>query len=320
MAFAKLVALLNAIEDGPEWPEDVTTARAAFLANDVDRFEDPLAYRVLLIMPVLYRRWACCRLRAMAHWIKRWQLQEMVAGVAEMGADDAWWETALDLEEHLLNGTPFSGAGVDVFKCFDQIVRDLVYRLAETAGMPSKVLRTYKKYQEGLQTRNAVAGGLGTPYKRFMGIPQGCPMSMMIIILILRAWLIEMRETNVKPRDLADDLLMVASGPQHEHSIKEAVEKAYDYMQDMGGESGHPKVVTFLLLPDGQAKTAAACLEMRQTHSGSRPHEGSWCSHCHCQQRLLDHPQSQATAEHQNDTQDRPPSREIQEKGPRHTD
>ena len=68
---------------------------------------------------------------------------------------------------------------------------------------------------EGLTTMNAVAGGLGEPYKRFMGIPQGCPMSMMVIMLLLRAWIVEMGATDVKPRDLADDLLMVASGEQH---------------------------------------------------------------------------------------------------------
>ena len=136
----------------------------------------------------------------------------MFAGVAEVGAEDAWWETALDLEEFRIKGKHYSGGGVDVFKCFDQIVRELVYRLAGTAGMPSKVLSTYRRYQEALKTMNAVAGGLGQPYTRFMGIPQGCPMSMMIIMLLLRAWIIEMRDTSVKPRGLADDLLMVASG------------------------------------------------------------------------------------------------------------
>lgn len=111
----------------------------------------------------------------------------MFAGVPEVGADDAWWETALDFEKHHLTGTASSGAGVDVFKCFHQLVRDLVYRIAEVAGMPRKVLSTYRRYQEGLKTRNAVAGGLGTPYQRLMGISQGCPMSMMIIMLLLRA-------------------------------------------------------------------------------------------------------------------------------------
>ena len=59
----------------------------------------------------------------MAPWIKRWQLREMFAGVAEVGAEDAWWETALDLEELHLKGKQYSGGGVDVCKCFDQIVR-----------------------------------------------------------------------------------------------------------------------------------------------------------------------------------------------------
>ena len=49
-AFTKLADLLNAIEDGADWPEDVSTARAAFLAKGADKLEDPLAYRELLIM------------------------------------------------------------------------------------------------------------------------------------------------------------------------------------------------------------------------------------------------------------------------------
>ena len=62
-------------------------------------------------------------------------------------------------------------------------------------------------------------------------------------MLILRAWLVEMRDSQVKPRDLADDLLMVASGPHHESRIKEAVEKAYEYMGDMGAKVATQKSI-----------------------------------------------------------------------------
>ena len=144
--------------------------------------------------------------------------------------------TAPDFEELHLKGKQYSGAGVDVFKCFDKIVRELVYSLAGTAGMPSKVLSSYRRYQEGLTTRNAVAGGLGQPYTRYMGIPQGCPMSMMVIMLLLRAWIIEMRSTDAKPRDLADDLLMVASGENHGDLIVEAVDKNIRVHARHGGE------------------------------------------------------------------------------------
>ena len=35
---------------------------------------DPLSYRILKLMPVLYRRWATTRLRHLAPWIQQWQL------------------------------------------------------------------------------------------------------------------------------------------------------------------------------------------------------------------------------------------------------
>ena len=68
---------------------------------------------------------------------------------------------------------------------------------------------------------------------------------MMIVMLLLRAWIIEMRETSVKPRDLADDLLMIASGTNHGDKITEAVEKAYDYMNDMGATIAAKKSILF---------------------------------------------------------------------------
>eukprot|EP00973_Karenia_brevis_P016016 2189874-Karenia_brevis.AAC.1 len=62
------------------------------------------------------------------------------------------------------------------------------------------------------------------------GIPQGCPFSMMIIALLLRPWHLlttlglrrprptrdnhpSTTDSHVVPRSLADDLLILASGP-----------------------------------------------------------------------------------------------------------
>ena len=57
-----LAHLLNLVEDGVPWPIDLCSAKAAYLSEDPLRTEDPLGYRVLLILPVLYRRWASARL------------------------------------------------------------------------------------------------------------------------------------------------------------------------------------------------------------------------------------------------------------------
>ena len=70
-AVERLAAMLNKIEDGADWPKGMTYARAAYLAKDAQNREDPLAYRVLLILPAIYRRWASARLAALEDWIAK---------------------------------------------------------------------------------------------------------------------------------------------------------------------------------------------------------------------------------------------------------
>ena len=59
--------------------------------------------------------------------------------------------------------------------------------------MPPAVLDSYRKYQENLQVRNSIAGGLGRLYRKKTSIPQGDPFSMMFTALLMRPWIMEMR-------------------------------------------------------------------------------------------------------------------------------
>ena len=136
-AYEWLALLLELIESGAPWPEDMLKAKATFLAKDPALTENHLAYRVLLILPVLYRRWASARLEQLKPWIKTWQLPGLYAGVEGAGADDAWWNTSLDIESYLASHTAFAGAATDIYKCFDQISRPLLYQLARASGLPS---------------------------------------------------------------------------------------------------------------------------------------------------------------------------------------
>ena len=90
------------------------------------------------------------------------------------GAVDAWHEAPTELEEHKLNGKRFVGGVADIAKFFDQIRRDLVYKTCKVAGVPTGVLQAYEAYIENLKVFNCVARGMGTPYVRLCGIPQGC--------------------------------------------------------------------------------------------------------------------------------------------------
>ncbi len=72
------------------------TARAAFMAKDPTKLEDPLNYRVLTVLPVVYRKWASLRNKSLEAWADSWQEEELFT--VKGGAQAAWWTTALKFE------------------------------------------------------------------------------------------------------------------------------------------------------------------------------------------------------------------------------
>ena len=135
-AFHFLAQLLMAIEAGAPWPTDTTQARAAFLSKTGKPSDDPLEHRVLLILAVCYRRWANLRLRDVQDWVLSWIPDSMFAGAPGRGADDAWFSTGVWAELRRIEGTPFGGFAVDIYKCFDQVQRPLLTTLLGLGGFP----------------------------------------------------------------------------------------------------------------------------------------------------------------------------------------
>ena len=152
---------LNVVEEGAKWPDSATAARAALLPERKAFSVDPLEHRVLFMPSTTYRAWAKIRLKHIQPWIEEWRLDENYSGVEGLGAADAAYETAIKLELRRLKKEDFSGGAADIFKCFDQINRPLVYKLLKKAGLPEKVLRAYQNFQEGLKVRDRIAGGIG---------------------------------------------------------------------------------------------------------------------------------------------------------------
>ena len=233
-AFYWLASLLNCIEAGAPWPQDLANGRLAFLAKDPTQAEDPLEYRPLLVLPHLYRRWAAYRLQTLEPWVLSWSNDYMFAGVPGQGADDAWWCTSVQMEHWHLRHVHFSGSSADIAKCFDMIVRPVLYCTGRLAGMPTRILEPYIRYMEALQVRNTIHGGLGKPYAKRCGIPQGCPMSMMFIALLLRPWTVAIANMRAIPRILADDLMVLTHGTKHCENMQRALNFTHEFLHDMG--------------------------------------------------------------------------------------
>ena len=119
MAYHQLAMMLNAIEEGAPWPEQLLHATAIWLAKDPDVVCDALNHRILLIGSAIYRKYATTRLRHCKPWVKQWTTEDMFAGVEAMCAEEAWYSTAIQVEHARITGEPVSGASVDILKCVD---------------------------------------------------------------------------------------------------------------------------------------------------------------------------------------------------------
>eukprot|EP00973_Karenia_brevis_P091108 12405877-Karenia_brevis.AAC.1 len=89
----------------------------------------------------------------------------MFGGLQGVGAEDAWYATALDIEHSILYEVPVAGGVVDLFKCFDQIIRGLLYSILMIAGLPPQILSAYMHFQEHAHIHINVAGSLGKGHK-----------------------------------------------------------------------------------------------------------------------------------------------------------
>ena len=152
----------------------------------------------------IYRKWATMRLKHLAPWIHRWALPQMYAGFLVQGAEQAWWQLSLGLEYWRSQQTQATGSATDIYKCFDQSVRPLVYTIARIVGIPKRVLTEYVNIMEAIRVRNSLTVGYGAPHTRRRGKPQGCPFTMTFTALIVRPWMIQVLKRGAIPRVLAD--------------------------------------------------------------------------------------------------------------------
>ena len=219
--------------------------RAVFLSKDANSIDDPLAYRILKITSGWYRKWASCRNRELTDWVRTWDCPELNSGVPRKGAQDAWLNTALQLELAQLSDQLVAGGSIDVYKCFDKINRDLVYKIASDAGMPLRILDAYFRYIDALQNRYQVGDSVGSAHLDRCSIPQGCPFSMTMIALIMLPWIKLMRSLDVEARVLADDLMFTAVGKGHRARIVQAMHASRQFFSDIGAQVANKKCVTF---------------------------------------------------------------------------
>ena len=129
---------------------------------------------------------------------------------------EAWFTTAIDIEE-VLSGVVQGDVHVfvaDVIKSFDTVDRGILDRVLSSLGLPGWFRHAYVEYHSLVRLRFKLAAGLGQPWTRDGGIPQGCPLSMMFIVALYLPWCRYLAaQDGLQPQLYADNLKCVSRGP-----------------------------------------------------------------------------------------------------------
>ena len=176
----------------------------------------PLGQRPLSVLSIVYRVWASVRMGQLEDWFKSWVPDSVFNAGGGRGSVEAWYTSSLDIEE-VLAGAADSHVHLfvaDVVKSFDTVDRSILDRVLSSLGLLGWFRHAYFEYHAHVRLRFKLASGLGEPWTRDGGIPQGCPLSMMFIVALYLPWCLYLAaHEGVQPQLYADNLKCVSRDP-----------------------------------------------------------------------------------------------------------
>ena len=239
-----LCAMYGLIEQGVPWPEQLAQAKAVFLAKSEAAIE-PMEFRILTICSHLYRIWAAIRLGDISAWSDSWLDPGMYAGAGGRSASEASWLLSFEVEKAKACEEPISALSIDIFKCFDQVCRPILYSILQRLGAPVGVLAGWYNMMQQLSIYNCLSNSTGMPYHRACSIPQGCPFSMLWLCALTLPLARAARGLLTIPRLLADDITLFVQGRAHWLRLKRAGAKAFEIIAETGARVAHHKSALF---------------------------------------------------------------------------
>ena len=123
----------------------------------------PLGQRPLSVLPFVYRFWASTRMVHLEGWFKSWVPDSVFSAGCGRGSVEAWYTTALDIEE-VLSGSVGSHVHLfvaDVIKSFDTVDRRILDSVLSSLGLPAWFRHAYFEYHAHVRLRFKLAAGLG---------------------------------------------------------------------------------------------------------------------------------------------------------------
>ncbi|CAE7426386.1 Pol [Symbiodinium natans] len=178
-----LRSLFNQALHTTQWPTALAEASVALLAK-VEQPAHPKDGRPITILPTIYRVWAKTMAQKIFKNIIGALPKDLFGSVPGRSTEDAAWELQATIEEALEEGSALAAISFDLSKAYNTIPRDLIRLLAERCGWPTKFTDLYLHALSKLRRYFKIHGGLWAPTYSQIGVPEGCPVAVPIMIMV----------------------------------------------------------------------------------------------------------------------------------------
>lgn len=213
-ALQNFIDMFKYAEQSGEWPSQVVAGRVSCLAK-VPHPERVLDFRPITVLGLLYRCWGTFHARRAIRHLEHILPLGLFGSRPSRFAGQVWSQLLWSIEQAYECDIPLCGLVVDIQKAFNFLPRAVVLEACAIVGIPFQVLRGWAGALTLMARRFMLNGSLSAPAYSNCGLPEGCALScvgMMVIDVLFHHWMTH-HFPLCQPLSYVDDWQVLLTNP-----------------------------------------------------------------------------------------------------------
>lgn len=190
-ALSNFVDMFHFAETTGSWPSQVLAGKVTCLPKKPDP-GDALDFRPITVLGLLYRCWGTFQARQAIHALDELLPPGLFGSRPQCYAGQIWSQLLWSIEMAYETRMPLSGVVADIQKAFNCLPREVVMESCALIGLPFPVLTAWAGALASMPRRFLINGSLSPPAYSNCGLPEGCAMScvgMIVIDMLFHNWM-----------------------------------------------------------------------------------------------------------------------------------
>ena len=213
-ALDNFVSMFHNAECDGAWPSQVVAGRVSCLAK-TPAPQDALDFRPITVFSLLYRCWGTYHARQAIRLLDDILPVGLYGSRPNCYSGQLWSHLLWSIELAYETQANLSGIMADVQKAFNFLPRLVVLECCAILGIPFRVLRGWASALSSMTRRFQINGSMGPPAHSNCGLPEGCALScvgMMVIDIIFHEWMLHFFPL-CQPLSYVDDWQVLVADP-----------------------------------------------------------------------------------------------------------